>query len=211
MSRSPAVGLRADNRLMRTSVTVAVPLALGVCLAFPVNGLAQERCVAGELALPADTTWTTKRIEDLPEGREGCRSLRVLPTEEVVGRIVFRATPKGTPEIADAPHPRLMLETIERLAAANVRIGEPKWRKLDVPFSGLPGFGDGTMFGFDGEALDGAAKWDVVFLVFDGPAFHYDVSLLSPAEVTAPEVWRANVDGFRALLSGLNKAARQSP
>jgi len=193
---------------MRASRATVASLAIGLVSVLSADLRAQPRCVAGELLLPAHTPWVTLPIEDLPAGREGCLSLRAVARREFAGVIVFRATPRDTPEIADAPHPRLMLETIARLAEMNVRIDEPKWRKLDVSFSGFEGFGKGTMFGFDGVAIDDGEKSDVVFLVFDGPAFHYDVTLVTAAEATDPEVFKANLTGFRALLAGLNRAKR---
>jgi hypothetical protein len=185
---------------------VAVALAIIACF-IDASVAAAPRCVAGELALPADDSGDTIPLDGVAPGREACL-VKLESTAEVPGRIVFRATPKGTPGIADAPHPRLMVETAQRLLDMGIRIQEPKFRKLNVPVSGFEGFGSGTMFGFDGLDADGQPTSDIVFLVFDGLEYHYDVTLVSAPESTHPDVWKANIDRFRALLTGLNKAKR---
>lgn len=180
---------------------------VAIVLAFPPAAHAQSRCVAGELALPADGVWTTSPMKDLPAGRSGCFALRVVAADEISGVVVFHATAKGTAAIADAPHPRLLAEAMARLAGMNVRVTEPKWRKLDMPVSGAEGFGRGTAFGFDGTAIDDGQKSDVVIMVFDGPAFHYDVTLVGDAETTDAAEWKRTTDAFMELLARLNKVA----
>ncbi len=196
---------------MRLAVVIAASI---VALVFaPQPAHAQARCHAGELALPTvNAGWTSTRPQEIPPGREGCIATRVAKPD-AVGRVYFRATPKGTPAIADLPHPRLLQETTAWLTDADILIGEPKWRTLDVPFSGvgMEGFGSGTMFGFDGLTEDGDAAWDVVFVVFDGPAFHYDVTLVSVSERSAPDAFKQNVAGFRAILTGLNRITQKTP
>jgi hypothetical protein len=185
-------------------------LALASLLAASPGAEQKQRCVAGELALPSGPPWAATALDTLPKGRTGCLAMRVVAPERISGVAVFRATPKGTGAIADAPHPRLLMEAMAQLESMNVRIAEPKWRRLDVPFSGagMKGFGNGTMFGFDGTAVDDGEKSDVIVLVFDGPAHHYDVSLVGRAESESAEEWRATVAAFRTLLSGLNVVKR---
>lgn len=178
----------------------------GVCLLVSFPAHAQRRCVAGELALPADGVWTTTPAPKLPAGRTGCLALRMMPPGEIASLVLMRATPKGTGAVSDAPHPRLLVEVIARLAEMNLRVTEPKWRKLNVPFSGLEGFGNATMFGFDGMAIGTGLDSDVVVLVFDGPSSHYDVTLIGEAEKTAPVEWKQSTAAFMALLNGLDKA-----
>jgi hypothetical protein len=90
----------------------------------------------------------------------------------------------------------------------NIRVDEPKWRKMDVPFSGMPGYGHGTMFGFDGTAIEGDDRSDVILLVFEGPGYIYVASLVGPAEADDAADWKAALAGYRAMLAGLNKVAR---
>ena len=189
---------------------VALLFLAGTARAQPV------RCTAGELALPAPGIWTTKAdgawvtmpLEDLPKGHSGCLAMRFTAPEQVSGVVVFQATPRsalqGTPE----PRERMLLDAMERLAAMNVRITEPKWRRTDVPFAGLQGFGNGTMFGFDGKAVDDGEPSDVIVLVFDGPTHHYAASLIGAAEEKAQADWLRAVAGFRAMLAGLNAVKR---
>lgn len=196
-----------DNPLMPLTI-VAVFTAFALALASGTVA-AQGRCVAGEVALPADTTWVTTQMPGLLAGREGCVVTR-LDGREVAGRIVFRATPKGAPGVDDNPHPRLLQETMQALAGANIRIDEPKWRRLGLPFSGagMEGFGNGTVFGFDGLPIEGDGSWDVIFLVFDGPAFHYDLTLVSISEALAPDEYKLNADGMLTVMRGLNRVRR---
>jgi hypothetical protein len=190
---------------------VSVALPISACLIAPSVAAAQTRCVAGELVLPADETGATGSLDVVAADRQAC-VVRVESTDDVSGLIVFRATPKGTPEIADAPHPRLMVEMAQGLLRErDLRIKEPKWRRLDVPFSGFDGFGNGTMFGFDGLDAAGQPIADIVFLVFDGPEFHYDVTLVSAPEATHPDVWKVNIDRYRQVLAGLNKVKGAAP
>jgi hypothetical protein len=187
-----------------------ISASLALCaLAASVASAQPPRCVAGELALPIDKPWVTQPLDDLAEGRQGCLSLRLVSPKEIAGVMLFRATPRAATRDEKVPHARVMFDAIARLETMNVRIGEPKWRKQDVPFSGLPGFGQATMFGFDGRAIEGDERSDVLMLIFDGPEFHYDVSLVSDPEATAPDVFKTNLAGFRALIAGLNKAARK--
>jgi hypothetical protein len=188
----------------RTIVAVLIALALA-----SRDVEAQGRCAAGEVALPIDTTWVAAQMPGLPPGREGCVVTRP-EDQEVAGRIVFRATPKGTPGIDDYPHPRLLEETMRGLARANIRIDEPKWRKMSLPFSGagMEGFGNGTVFGFDGLPIEGDGSWDIIVLVFDGPAFHYDLTLISISEVLAPAEYKLNTDGMLAVMRGLSRVSR---
>jgi hypothetical protein len=188
----------------------AILLLASLLLFGPPSADQKERCVAGELALPSAPPWAAVALDTVPKGRTACVAMRMVAPEQISGVVVFRATPKGTGAIADAPHPRLLMEAMAQLESMNVKIAEPKWRRQDVPFSGagMTGFGNGTMFGFDGVAKDDGEKSDVIVFVFDGPAHHYDVSLVGRAESESAEEWRATVAAFRALLSGLNVVKR---
>lgn len=170
----------------------------------------QDRCVAGELALPSSKTWTTTALDTVPKGRTACIAMRVTAPDTISGVILFRGTPKGTAAVADAPHPRLLMEAMAQLESMNVKIGEPKWRRQNVPFSGagMEGFGNGTMFGFDGVAIEGGDRSDVIVFVFDGPGHHYDVSLIGAAESESADEWKATVAAFSELLAGLNVVKR---
>lgn len=187
------------------------------CLLVGADAHAQStRCVVGDLALPAPGIWTTKAdgvwstvaMDDLPKGLTGCTAMRVTAPDTVSGVAVVRATPRSALAGMRVPHERLLRDVIDRLTTMNVRITEPKWRKMDVPFSGLQGFGNGTMFGFDGAAIDGGERSDVIVLVFDGPAHHYDLTLVGASEAVDEADWRQTVAGFRALVSGFNKVKR---
>jgi len=182
--------------------------ALGPALA--LNAQPPPRCVAGELALPQARPWAVTRLDTVPKGRSGCIGLRHVSADQISGVVIVRGTPRGTSAVADAPHPRLMLEAMAQLEGMNIRIGEPKWRREDVPFSGagMEGFGRGTMFGFDGTAIDGDDKSDVILFFFDGPRHHYDVSLVGQAESVSADEWRATVRAFQSLLAGMNRAAK---
>lgn len=191
-------------------------LLAGAAWATPEARAQGERCVAGELALPppgiwtsrAEGLWTTTPLEDLPAGQSGCMALRVTGPDSISGVIVMRAIPRAALAGSATPHVRLLEDVVARLKGMNVAITEPKWRKTDVPFAGLPGFGNGTMFGFDGTALEGGERSDVIVLVFDGPSQHYDLSLVGASEASAQADWRQAVGGFRALLAGLNVVKR---
>jgi hypothetical protein len=72
----------------------------------------------------------------------------------------------------------------------------------------MEGFGNGTVFGFDGLPIEGDGSWDVIVLVFDGPAFHYDLTLISISEVLAPAEYKRNTDGMLAVMRGLSRVSR---
>ncbi len=187
------------------------------CLLAGTSAYAQSnRCVAGDLALPAPGIWTTKAdgvwstvaMDDLPKGLTGCMAMRFTAPDQISGVAVVRATPRAVLAGMRVPREQQLLDVIDRLTTMNVRITEPKWRKTDVPFSGLPGFGNGMMFGFDGTAIDGGDRSDVIVLVFDGPAHHYDLILVGASEAVDEADWRKALAGFRALVSGFNKVKR---
>jgi hypothetical protein len=196
---------------MRRSIPLVALSLITLLLALTTPAAAEppERCVAGELLLPALEGWIAGPTPDLPAGREGCLLLRPIAEDTIGGLMSFRATPKDTAGVADAPHPRLMMELIEQLKEMNIGVGEPQWRRQDVRFDGVEGFGNGTMFGFDGEAIEGGERSEVILFFFDGPDSHFDLLFFSePAEV-APENHADNIAGFRQLLAGLNKAKRR--
>lgn len=174
------------------------------------------RCVAGGLVLPAAGVWSTREdgvwavtsAADLQPGHTGCLATRVVSNDTISGVIVFTAAPRTTPDGNLEARAATLHGALQRLASMNIAVGSPKWRQTDVPFDGLPGFGHATMFGFDGRAIEGDDRSDVIALVFEGPSHLYAISLVGARETDDKDAWRGAVAGFRAMLRGLNKVAR---
>lgn len=210
------------SRLMgAASVAAAASL---VVVALPAAGQqaglsrrAADRCVAGDLALPADGvwsrpedgTWTVQPAGTLPPGQTGCVATRTTVDDVVSGVITFVAIPRTTPDGDRQAQVAAVASALARLTSMNVAVAKPKWRNANVPISGLDGFGHATMFGFDGRAITGEGRSDVIVLVFEGPAHLYAVSLAGAAEADDRAAWRGAVDGFRAMLTGLRKVGRK--
>jgi len=176
----------------------------------------EVRCVAGDLALPPEGawggpeegTWTLRSADALPPGQTGCIATRQAPDDGASGVITFVAIPRTTPDGDRGAQVDAARGALARLTSMNIAVAQPKWRNAEVPISGLDGFGHATMFGFDGRAITGDGRSDVILLVFEGPSHLYTVSLTGAAESEDKAAWRGAVDGFRAMLKALRKVSQ---
>ena len=143
-------------------------------------------------------------------GLAGCEMVRSGQNGELLGfvRVVSVAVPEGTPK--DKWLAGLIDLEVGWLQEGGITLGEPLFRRDDVPLSGLGDFENGTGIGLEASSNSSDSPREVHFLGFNGPRIQYLLTLLTPArEVDGGIQYQRNIDDFGILMRTFQLPASQ--
>lgn len=147
--------------------------------------------------------WFNVPIDSPDPNLVGCQMMRATENQELVGilRLLSTAVPTDTPE--ETWLPELMGLEVAWLEEMGITLGEPMWRRQDVPVSG-PGFQKGTAIGLEASIEGNEVPQEVHFLGFSGPTHKYLLTLSTPGRTVEEGVYYdRNTADFGVLIRTL--------
>ena len=123
--------------------------------------------------------WFNVPIQTEAKDIRGCQMMRTNDQEELVGilRLLSKVFPANTPE--ETWFSDLVGLEVTSLGEMGITLGEPLWRKDDVPMTGMD-WENGKAIGLEAVIEGNEAPQEVHFLAFGGPTTKYLISLSTP-------------------------------
>jgi hypothetical protein len=147
--------------------------------------------------------WFNVPIDSVGENLQGCQMMRTDEQEELVGilRLLSRDFPENTPE--ETWFTELLGLEVTWLEEMGITLGEPLWRRDDVPMTGT-GWEKAKAIGLSASGENSDITQEVHFLAFGGPTTKYLFSLATPAQAVDEGVYyKRNTDDFGVLIRTL--------
>ena len=123
--------------------------------------------------------WFNVPIQTEAKDIRGCQMMRTNDQEELVGilRLLSKVFPANTPE--ETWFSDLVGLEVTSLGEMGITLGEPLWRKDDVPMTGMD-WENGKAIGLEAVIEGNEAPQEVHLLAFGGPTTKYLISLSTP-------------------------------
>ena len=144
--------------------------------------------------------WFNVPIQSEATDISGCQMMRTNDQEELVGilRLLSKVFPVDTPE--ETWFSELVGIEVTSLGEMGITLGEPLWRKDDVPMTGMD-WENGKAIGLEATIEGNDAPQEVHFLAFGGPTTKYLISLSTPNKAFDDSThYRRNTGDFAVLI-----------
>lgn len=144
--------------------------------------------------------WFNVPIDSSREDVAGCQMMRTSDEEELIGilRVLSHIFPADTLE--EIWFSELIGLEVTSLGEMGITLGEPLWRKEDVPMTGT-GWDPGKAIGLEASIAANDIPQEVHFLAFGGPTTKYLISLSTPAKgVDDGVMYKRNTADFGILI-----------
>ncbi len=131
----------------------------------------------------------------------GCQMMRTGDDDELLGilRLLSVVVPEGTPE--DKWLSGLLDLEAQWLEEMGITLGEPLFKRDDVPIAGLGDFKNGTGLGIEATIEGNETPQEVHFLGFNSPTIQYLLTLSTPARDVEEGIdYKRNTDDFGVLI-----------
>ena len=156
----------------------------------------------GLVGLPPEG-WFNVPIERPMEGFQGCQMMRTGEQDELLGilRLSSRIFPADTPE--EEWYSQLVGLEVAWLEEMGITLGEPMWRREDVPMTGT-GWEPGKAIGLEATIEGNDIPQEVHLLTFGGSTTKYLITLSTPAkEVEKGIYYERNTSDMGVLMRTL--------
>lgn len=154
----------------------------------------------GLIGRPPDG-WFNVPIELPAADIAGCQMMRAGENDELLGllRLLSVVVPEGTPK--EKWLSGLLDLEAQWLEEMGITLGEPLFRRDDVPIAGLGDFENGTGLGLSATIEGNDTPQEVHFLGFNSPTIQYLLTLSTPArDVEEGVYYKRNTDDFGVLI-----------
>ena len=154
----------------------------------------------GLIGYPPDG-WFNVPIEIPAPDLAGCQMMRAGESDELLGimRLLSVVVPEGTTE--DKWLAGILDMEANWLQEMGITLGDPLFRRDDVPISGLGDFENGTGLGLAATIEGNDIPQEVHFLGFNSPSVQYLLTLSTPARAVEDGVYyQRNTDDFGVLI-----------
>lgn len=187
-------------------------VALVVAFHSPTRGQQQEvdlgelataTCELIGLVATPPQGWINVPIDVPVDELAGCQMMLINDKDELVSmiRILSRQIAADTTE--ESWFSELLGLEVGQLEEMGVVLGEPMWKRDDVPVTG-PGFGTGRAAGFAASIEGNPIPQEVHFVAFGKPTLKYLVTLITPGRTVEDGLYYdSNTADFGSLIQTL--------
>ena len=154
--------------------------------------------------------WFKVPIEIPAPDLAGCQMMRAGESDELLGimRLLSVVVPEGTAK--DKWLAGVLGLEAQWLQEMGITLGDPLFRRDDVPISGLGDFENGTGLGLAATIEGNDIPQEVHFLGFNSPSVQYLLTLSTPDRAVEDGVYyQRNTDDFGVLIRTFQLPERQ--
>jgi hypothetical protein len=155
--------------------------------------------------------WFVTKVQDMPEGREGCLYLRFREDKSAAATIHVESGSATLPLFREKDP---FQATYEQIAAGlaknmNVVLTRESYRNDEVKRAQGSAIDKATMRVFDAEVPGDARPYEVVIAVLRAPRLFFTVIVVTPAEKADREVSEATHEAFRKIMNSITPAGQK--
>ena len=164
--------------------------------------LATDTCLTPGLSVAPPSPWYSVPIESGKPGIFGCQMIWEAGDQYMgIMRLVSFDAAQYPPSDIKWENLAIAFE-VSVMEQMNFKIGELIWKRDTVPVSG-EGFANAKAIGLQAHLEGVEQPNEVHFLLFEGVAHKYVISMLTPSESTNPDVYRKNTQAMGAVMQTL--------
>jgi hypothetical protein len=163
---------------------------------------ASKECLMSGLAVKPPHPWYSVQIEAGDPGIDGCQMIWEEGEHYMGIMRLLSFDSELYPPAGVKWENYLMAFEASVLEKMNFRVGKPIWKRDSVPISG-EGFINAKAIGLEAKLLGVEHPNEAHFLLFEGPAHKYVISIITPAKSVSPEVYQSNTKAMGTVMRTL--------